>query len=140
MTDVKADVMVPEAMLPQPAMVVLPAEIDLVNSGAVAAELDAALAGRPDVLIADGTGLEFCDCAGIEALLSAHERAAAAGAELRIVVTAEHVCRILALIGADQILELYSSLPLAQGGGAPPDRQPDLLSPEVAQDLRPGRG
>ena len=103
---------------PQTAVVALPAEIDAANIGLVEAALTSALASRPTVLIADGTGMAFCDSSGIGTLVHAHRQAAATGAQLRVVITTSPVRRILELIGADQLLLIYPSLPDAQANGS----------------------
>jgi anti-sigma B factor antagonist len=103
---------------PQTAVVALPAEIDAANVGLVEAALASALASRPMVLIADGTSTAFCDSSGIGSLVHAHRQAAAIGAQLRVVITTSQVRRILELIGADQLLQIYPSLPAAQANGS----------------------
>ena len=103
---------------PQTAVVALPVEIDAANIGVVEAAVASALADRPVVLIADGTGTVFCDSAGIAELIHAHRQAAAAGAQLRVVITGSAVRRVLELIGADQLLLVYPSLGDAQANGS----------------------
>ena len=121
----------------QTAVVTLPAEIDAANIGLVEAAVASALASRPTVLIADGTGTVFCDSAGIAALIHVHRRAAATGAELRVVITGSPVRRILELIGADQLLLVYPSLADAQADRSQPapsagDPAPDTEHRESA--------
>jgi anti-sigma B factor antagonist len=122
---------------PQTAVVQLPAEIDAANTGLVEAALTSALASRPQVLIADGTKTTFCDSAGIATLIHAHRQAAATGAQLRVVITSTPVRRILEIIGADQLLLVYSSLPGAQADRSQPapsaaDPAPDPERQEIA--------
>jgi anti-sigma B factor antagonist len=95
---------------PWTVVVKLPAEIDFFNLDLVRATLASGLARRPKVLVADGTGTGFCDCAASHALITAHREAVAAGTQLRVVVTSALVRRVLELTGADQILLLYPSL------------------------------
>ena len=115
---------------PQTAVVPLPAEIDAANVGLVDAAMASALASRPAVLIADGTQTAFCDSSGIAALVHAHRQAAAAGAQLRVVVVGSPVRRILELIGADQLLLVYPSLAAAQTDGSHPPASPAAAGPE----------
>jgi len=122
---------------PQTAIVQLPAEIDAANAGLVEAALTSALASRPQVLIADGTKTTFCDSAGIATLIHAHRRAAATGAQLRVVITSPSVRRILEIIGANQLLLVYPSLPGVQADrsrAASPaaDPAPDPERQEIA--------
>jgi anti-sigma B factor antagonist len=59
------------------------------------------------MITADMTATEFCDSAGVRALVRAHERAAASGAELRLALGDSPAARIIQLIGLDQIVPLY---------------------------------
>lgn len=106
---------------PRAAIVALPAEIDVVNAAQVEAELISG--ARPDVtLIADMSTTMFCDCAGARAVYRAGERAAAAGGELRLVITTALVRRLFSLIGIDQVLSVYPSLDAAAASTARGDR------------------
>jgi hypothetical protein len=67
---------------PQTAPVALPAEIDVSNGSPAGVALSSALTDRQTVLAADGSGMTFCDCAGITAPIGAHHQAAATGAQL----------------------------------------------------------
>jgi anti-sigma B factor antagonist len=114
---------------PQTAVVPLPAEIDAANVGLVEAALASAMASRPAVVIADGTQTAFCDSSGIAALVHIHRQAAAAGAQLRVVVVGSPVRRILELIGADQLLLVYPSLAAARADGSDPPASPSAAGP-----------
>lgn len=94
------------------AVVTLPAEIDIVNDRQVDEELNSLLgAQRAAVLVADLTATRFCDSAGVAALVRAWKRASTLGIGLRVVVPAGgQVLRILQVLGADRILDVYSSL------------------------------
>jgi anti-sigma B factor antagonist len=94
-----------------PALVTLPAEIDITNARDVRCQLNAA-ALRPGVgiVIADMTATCFCDSTGIRALLLAHQRAARSGAELRLLRPGDAVRRVLKVMGADQVLAIYDSV------------------------------
>jgi len=97
----------------RPAVVTLPAEIDMANAERVGADLRAAFAPGVTVVVADMTATTFCDSRGIRTLVLVHEQAAASGAELRLVVRGAGVLRVLALLGVDGLLAIYSSLPEA---------------------------
>jgi anti-anti-sigma factor len=121
---------------PWTVVVKLPAEIDFSNQGLVQATLASALASRPKAIVADGTGTGFCDCAAIHTLITAHFETLAAGAQLRVVITAPLVRRLLGLTGADQILMVYPSLVDAHAdhpssplppSAAGSERQPGIL-------------
>jgi anti-sigma B factor antagonist len=107
---------------PRLAVVTLPGEIDVSNDGQVLDTLTSALDDRTAVLVADAGGTTFCGCSGVTALLLTHHRAAAAGAQLRVVVGAPPMRRILELTAADQVLNIYPTLAAALAEGQTPDR------------------
>lgn len=91
-----------------PAVVVaLPAQIDMANAGQAAQQLSAAFAPGVKAVIADMTATTFCDSSGISLLVRAHQRAAADGTELRLVVRSAAVRRALALVRLDDLLPIY---------------------------------
>jgi anti-anti-sigma factor len=103
----------------QPAVVTLPAEIDVANASQVHDALTRAGESGTAIVVADATETTFCDCAGIRMLVRAHRQTAAAGTNLRVAsATSPKVRRILELTGADQILDTHPSLAAALG--APP--------------------
>jgi anti-sigma B factor antagonist len=105
------------------AVVIMPAEIDLVNVPGLGDQLSAISSGSPDVITVDLTATMFCDSAGVQVLARASERAAASGGELRLVVGTSPIRRILQLTGLDQILAVYpdvrESLATPRRGGRP---------------------
>jgi anti-anti-sigma factor len=103
-------------------VVTLPSEIDLSNDGQVQDTLAIALDDGTAVLVADARGTTYCGCSGVTALLLAHHRAAAAGAQLRVVVGSPSMRRILELTAADQVLKTYPTLAAALAYGQTPDR------------------
>jgi anti-sigma B factor antagonist len=95
----------------QPAIVPLPAEIDISNSESVGATLGAACASGAGVVVADLTSTAFCDSSGIRSLLLAHDEAAAHDAQLRLAVQPDGmVLRMLTLMGLHRVLQVYVSL------------------------------
>jgi anti-anti-sigma regulatory factor len=76
----------------------------VINRGAVA-------------LIADLAATLSCDYSGTDALARAHQRAVASGTELRIVVTADVVRRVLSLSGLDRLISIYPTLDAALAAG-----------------------
>ena len=107
---------------PRLAVVTLPGEIDTSNDGQVQDSLTSALDDGTAVLIADAGGTTFCGCSGVTALLLTHHRAAAARAQLRVVVGSPSMRRILELTAADQVLNTYPTLAAALADGQTPDR------------------
>jgi anti-sigma B factor antagonist len=103
-----------------PAVVSLPAEIDITNAGEVLALVTTALAPGVTVVIADLTGTRFCDSAGLRHLLLAHHEAARAGAQLRLVIPpGGAVGRVTELTGISRFVAVYPTLRLAADAGAP---------------------
>ena len=93
-----------------PEIVVFPPEVDISNAALFGVEMLAALRPGVVVVIADMTLTEFCDSSGIRHLLIANQRAKRSLAQLRVVVTADTVRRVLHVTGVDQVLDIYPSL------------------------------
>jgi anti-sigma B factor antagonist len=95
----------------RPAVVALPAEIDVTNARDVRTQLTAA-AAQPgvQVVIADMTGTVFCDTSGVRAFVLAHQRAAHDGTELRLLRPCVNVMRVLEMTGLDQMLTIRHTL------------------------------
>ena len=64
-------------------------------------------------VIADMTGTASCDHSGVEAIARACQRAAISGIQVRLVVTAPVVRRVLAIEGLDRMVPIYPSLEAA---------------------------
>jgi anti-sigma B factor antagonist len=100
-----------------PAVVVLPAEIDVTNSEFALGLLAAALAPGVPLVIADLTATSFCDTSGVRALVQGHEQAVARGAQLRLAVPpGGSVRRVLELTGLGRRLNVYPGLDEAIAG------------------------
>jgi anti-sigma B factor antagonist len=127
---------------PWTIVIKLPAEVDFSNKSLVLATLAGALASKPRVVVADGTGTGFCDCAAIHTLIKAHHEAVAAGAQLRVVIAGALVRRVLELTGADQILLVYPSLVDAHAdhpiSSLPPSTARSEHQPRVTARVRIG--
>jgi anti-anti-sigma factor len=80
-------------------MVALRGELDIATAGQLADAL-AAEVGEADVIV-DLEGLSFCDCAGLDVLLTAHERQRAHGARLLLTNPTRTFRRLLSLSGLD---------------------------------------
>jgi anti-anti-sigma factor len=94
----------------QLAVVTLPREIDSSNSGQIGEQLLFVINRGAAVLVADMTGTVSCDYSGSDALARAYGRAVANGTQLRLVVTAPAVRRMLALNGLDRLAAVYPDL------------------------------
>jgi anti-sigma B factor antagonist len=53
---------------------------------------------------------QFCDTAGIHALVAAHKRAEAGRCEIRLVITGAAVLRIFAITGLDSVIPPFATL------------------------------
>jgi anti-sigma B factor antagonist len=91
-------------------VVTAPEEIDITNASALRAALLEAAAHGPGAIVADMSGTQFCDSAGLSVLVRAHKRAQAEGGELLLVVPATSVLRIFAITGIDRMIPNFSSL------------------------------
>jgi anti-anti-sigma factor len=109
----------------------LPAEIDLTNAERVADDLLAAF--RPDVrvVVADMTRTTLCEASGVRGLVRAGNRASASQAELRVVAQSDLVLRVLRLVDADAVLQIYPSLDAALAARLP------RVGSQIACRLRP---
>jgi anti-sigma B factor antagonist len=110
----------PVVRLGEAAVVTLPVEIDISNSEQVRDELLLLLNRGPSVLIVDMAETTFCDSAGVNALVRAHRRATANGAEIRLVVASPGVQRVLAITGVDRLISVYPTVAASLGEAAQP--------------------
>jgi anti-anti-sigma factor len=104
-----------------PAIVTLPGEIDAGNADEVGGQLRAALRPGTAVVIADMSATTFADSSAVRALLIAQDAAAASDADLRLVISAPAVLRILQVLGIDSMLRIYPSLRAALAPAPPPE-------------------
>ena len=95
------------------AVITLPEHIDVSNAGQIREELLSVINRGAVALIADLTATISCDQAGADAVVRAYHRAAVSGTELRLVVTAPIVRRVLSLTGLDRLVSIS---PVAGGG------------------------
>ncbi|MEU3743076.1 STAS domain-containing protein [Streptomyces sp. NPDC032198] len=85
------------------ARVTLVGELDLDTAPFVREAVAECLAKQPTSLCLDLTGISFCDCAGLNALLTVRISALEAGVDLYVEGAGTQVARLLFLIGADDI-------------------------------------
>lgn len=106
---------------PKTVVVLLPDEIDIVNSGMVLDSLTRALDNGSAAIVADAGRTVFCDCSGMGALMAAYHRAVASRTEFRVIASPA-VQRVLELTGAAKVLQTSSTSnapPLAYGASTP---------------------
>lgn len=65
-----------------------------------------------------------CDQSGADAVMRAYQRALASGTQLRLVITAHIVRRVLDRKGLDQLVSVYPTLEAAAAAGTPTEGQP----------------
>jgi anti-sigma B factor antagonist len=93
--------------------------VDVSNAGQIREDLLSVINRGAKELIADMTATVSCDHAGAGAVVRAHQRAVVSGAELRLVVTAQIVSRVLSTAGVDRLVSVYPSLEAAMAASAP---------------------
>lgn len=96
------------------AVAALPEQFGLRNVDSIREQLLALINRGATTLIVDMTATLSCDHAATEALARVYRRAAANGTELRLVITAPVIRRIIALSGLDRLIPIYPILPAAQ--------------------------
>jgi anti-sigma B factor antagonist len=101
-----------------PALVVLPAEIDVTNAAQVGEELRSAFRDGVTAVVADLTRTTYCDSSGARMLLQAGDRATASHGELRLVLPPGPVLRALQIMGLDRLLRIYPTLITALARGS----------------------
>jgi len=117
-------------------VVPLPEHIGLSNAGLIREELLSVINRGATTLIADMTATISCDHAGADAVARAFQRAVIGGTELRLVVTAQIVRRVLAINGLDRLVSIYPSLEAATA--ARPLAPVPALVPPPGGHGRPG--
>jgi anti-sigma B factor antagonist len=95
------------------AVVTLPEHIDVSNAGQISERLLWIINRGAAELIVDLAATVSCDHAGADAVARAYQRAAGSGTQLRLVVTAPIVRRVLSINGLDRLVPVYPSLEAA---------------------------
>jgi anti-anti-sigma factor len=95
------------------ATVAFPAHIDVTNVGQLRDRLLSVINRGAAVVIADMTETLSCDHAAVEVIARACQRAAVSGAQLRLVVTAPVIRRVLGIEGLDRLVSIYPSVEAA---------------------------
>ena len=99
------------------AVVALPEHIDVSKASQIREELLWVIDRGAAALIADMTATLSCDHSGADAVMRAYQRALASGTQLRLVVTAPIVRRVLGVSGLDRLIPVYPSLEAAPAAG-----------------------
>jgi len=103
----------------QQAIVTAPEHIDVTNVAQLREQLLSLINRGAAVLIADLTATSSCDHAAVDAIARAYQRAAVSGTQLRLVVTAPVVRRVLGVEGLDRLVSIYPTVAAATAAGPP---------------------
>ncbi len=114
-----ADEVVPVDWAGPQAVVTLPEHIDVSSAGNVREVLLAVINRGAAVLIVDMAATESCDHAGAEALARGYQRALVNGTQMRLVIRAPVVRRVIAIEGLDRLISVYPTLEAAIAAGTP---------------------
>jgi anti-sigma B factor antagonist len=106
-------------------VVAAPGEIDMTNvPGLRSALLEASTLGQ-GTFVVDMSETQFCDSAGMHALVWAHKQSRSEGGEMLLVVQASAVLRVFAITGVDRLIpgfrkleEALAHVPAAQSAPA----------------------
>jgi anti-anti-sigma factor len=120
------------------AVLTLPVEIDISNADQVRDDLLSVLNRGPATLVVDMAGTTFCDSAGVNALVRAHKRATANGSNMRLVVAAPAVQRVLAITGVDHLISVYPSVAAWLAGEGTPGHDEETQHADPAGSADPG--
>lgn len=101
------------------AVVTFPEQVGVPDAARIGEQLLGALGQGAVILIADMSATVRCDQAGVDAVARACLRAAACQAELRLVITAPDVRRLMSAEGLDRLVPVYASLEAALTAGSP---------------------
>jgi len=112
------------------AIVAFPGYVDVTNVSQLRDRLLSVINRGAAVLIADMTDTASCDHSAVEAIARACQRAAISGTQVRLVVTAPVVRRVLSIEGLDRLVPIYPSLAAAIG------REPSRLPPNGIKAAR----
>jgi anti-sigma B factor antagonist len=91
-------------------VVAAPEDIDITNADALRTALLEAASLGPGTFVVDMSRTQFCDTAGLHALVAAHKRARAEGGQLLLVTRGAAVDRILSITGLDRVIPNFPSL------------------------------
>jgi anti-sigma B factor antagonist len=109
------------------AVVTLPGHIDASNASRIGEELRSLINGGATELIADMSATGSCDYSGADAMVHVHRHALINGTQMRLVVTAQIVQRVIALNGLDRLVPVYpfraAALRPGASSGGPGDTQ-----------------
>ena len=104
------DARFPVEMVSGVPVMATPEEIYITNAGGLRAALLESAAHGHGRLVVDMSRTQFCDTAGLHALVGAHKRALADDGEMRLVISSAAVQRIFAITGLDSVIPNFTDL------------------------------
>jgi len=122
----------PVLWIGQVAVVGLPAEIDVTNADMVREDLLSVLNQGAALLIVDMSKTNFCDSAGVSALVRTFRRAGTSAIALRLVVSTPAVQRVLSITGVDRLVDTFPSVAASLAGPGSQSGQMDQAQPDNA--------
>ena len=116
----------PVLWIGQVAVVTLPEEIDVTNADMVREELLSVMNQGAALLVADMSKTNFCDSAGVSALVRTFRQASGGPSAMRLVVSTPAVERVLSITGVDRLVDTFPSVAASLAGQVEPGQaQPD---------------
>jgi anti-sigma B factor antagonist len=104
------DAMFPVEMADGVPVIGAPGEIDVTNAGQFRAALLTSAACGSGIIIVDMSRTQFCDSAGLHALVTVYRRVRADGGEVRLVIPDPDILRIFVITGLDRVIACHSDL------------------------------
>ena len=104
------DLSFPVSLIHGMAVVTTPGEIDISNASLLRAALVTATHSAAEIVVVDMSGTEYCDSTGLNVLVRAQKKAEPAGVQLRLVVQASAVQRMLTVTGVAGLFRVYADL------------------------------
>ncbi len=132
-----ADDLFPVTWAGRRAIVTFPGQVDVSNVGQLRDRLLSVINRGVGVMIADMTDTVSIDHAAVDAIARACQRAMANGTQLRLVVAAPVIRRVLTIEGLDRLVSIYPVLEAAIAEGVPGG---GLRAPPPGADPRPRSG
>ena len=132
------DVTVIDSVAPLPAIITLRGQLDIETAPRMQTALTDLMSRNITRVVIDLSGLTFCDSIGLSTFVLVHRQCADAGGYLRLAEPGPFLGRVLAVLGLDGPIPVYTSLAEAcsdsstgTGGGVPHARRSSDLRRDV---------
>ena len=110
-------------LFPPGAVIVLDGELDVASIPMLTAHLSQPGVACLERLVADVSGLQFCDCAGLGALVKIHRLAGESGGWLRLCGATARMHKLLGIVRLSQVLLCYPGIAQAFADAPAHERQ-----------------